>query len=176
MKAEYIKNIQTVFRQYKTLAEKAMSQVEDKRLFWSFNNDSNSISVIVQHISGNMLSRFTNFYEEDGEKPWRNRDREFESILTTRAEMLDAWYKGWTCLFSVIDQLQDLDLERTVYIRNEPHSVLEAINRQLAHYSYHIGQIVFLSKMVTEQDWTSLSIPKNQSKQFNDSKFSEGRK
>ena len=176
MKAEYIKNTQAVFRQYKKLAENAMAQVEDKRLFWSFNNDSNSICIIVQHMSGNMLSRFTNFYEEDGEKAWRNRDREFEGILTTRSEMLDAWNKGWACFFSVLDQLKDLDLERTVYIRNEPHSVLEAINRQLAHYSYHIGQIVFLSKMITEQEWTSLSIPKNKSKEFNEQKFGESNK
>ncbi len=173
MKAEYIKNIRAMFLQYKTLGEKAMSQVEEKRLFWTFNNESNSIAMIVQHISGNMLSRFTNFYEEDGEKPWRNRDREFESILTTRAEMMDAWEKGWKCFLDVVNNLQDLDLERTVYIRNEPHSVMEAINRQIAHYSYHIGQIVFLSKMVAEQDWKSLSIPKNQSREFNDQMFSK---
>ncbi|MBL0317431.1 MAG: DUF1572 family protein [Flavobacteriales bacterium] len=173
MKAEYIKNIRAMFLQYKTLGEKAMSQVEEKRLFWTFNNESNSIAMIVQHISGNMISRFTNFYEEDGEKPWRNRDREFESILTTRAEMMDAWEKGWKCFLDVVNNLQDLDLERTVYIRNEPHSVMEAINRQIAHYSYHIGQIVFLSKMVAEQDWKSLSIPKNQSREFNDQMFSK---
>jgi hypothetical protein len=173
MKAEYIKNIRAMFLQYKTLGEKAMSQVEEKRLFWTFNNESNSIAMIVQHISGNMLSRFTNFYEEDGEKPWRNRDREFQSILTTREEMMDAWEKGWKCFLDVVNNLQDLDLERTVYIRNEPHSVMEAINRQIAHYSYHIGQIVFLSKMVAEQDWKSLSIPKNQSREFNDQMFSK---
>ena len=173
MKAEYIKNIRAIFLQYKTLGEKAMAQVEEKRLFWTFNNESNSIAMIVQHVSGNMLSRFTNFYEEDGEKPWRNRDREFESILTTRAEMMEAWEKGWKCFLDVVNNLQDLDLERTVYIRNEPHSVLEAVNRQLAHYSYHIGQIVFLSKMVAEKEWNSLSIPKNKSREFNDQMFTK---
>ncbi|MBX7051791.1 MAG: DUF1572 domain-containing protein [Flavobacteriales bacterium] len=173
MKAEYIKNIRAIFQQYKTLGEKAMAQVEEKRLFWTFNNESNSIAMIVQHISGNMLSRFTNFYEEDGEKPWRNRDREFENIVTTRAEMMDAWEKGWKCFLDVVNNLQDLDLERTVYIRNEPHSVLEAVNRQLAHYSYHVGQIVFLSKMVADAEWNSLSIPKNKSREFNDQMFSK---
>ena len=137
-----------------------MTQVDDKRLFWSFNNDSNSIAMIVQHLHGNMISRFTNFYEEDGEKAWRNRDLEFEHVLTTRAEMMDAWEKGWKCFYDVLYELHDFDLERTVYIRDEAHSVMEAINRQLAHYSYHIGQIVYLSKMLKENDWQSLSIPK----------------
>lgn len=137
-----------------------MTQVDDKRLFWSFNNDSNSIAMIVQHLHGNMISRFTNFYEEDGEKAWRNRDLEFEHVLTTREEMMDAWEKGWMCFYDVLYALHDFDLERTVYIRDEAHSVMEAINRQLAHYSYHIGQIVYLSKMLKENDWQSLSIPK----------------
>ena len=171
MKTEYIKNIQAIFRQYKTLGEKAMEQVEDKRLFWVFNNDSNSVAMIVQHVSGNMLSRFTNFYEEDGEKPWRNRDREFESVLSTREEVMSAWNKGWDCFMNIINNLHDLDLERTVYIRGEAHSVMEALNRQMAHYSYHIGQIVFLSKMVAEKEWQSLSIAKNRSQEFNDKKL-----
>ncbi len=176
MKADYIKNTQAIFLQYKTMGEKAMAQVEDKRLFWAFNNESNSLAMIVQHLSGNMLSRFTNFFEEDGEKAWRNRDREFEHILTSREEMMDAWDKGWSCFLNVLGNLKDLDLERTVYIRNEPHSVLEAINRQLAHYSYHIGQIVFLSKMITDTSWTSLSIPKNKSNEFNEKKFGSASK
>lgn len=171
MKTEYIKNIQATFLQYKNLGEKAMVQVEEKRLFWAFNNDSNSIGMIVQHLSGNMLSRFTNFYEEDGEKPWRNRDKEFESLLSTKAEVMDAWNKGWDCFLNVVNHLHDLDLERTVYIRGEAHSVLEAVNRQLAHYSYHIGQIVFLSKMVAEKEWETLSIAKNKSVDFNEKKF-----
>jgi hypothetical protein len=174
MKTEYIKNIQSIFLQYKTLGEKAMSQVEDKRLFWAFNNDSNSIGMLVQHISGNMLSRFTNFFEEDGEKPWRNRDKEFESLLSTREEVMSAWNKGWDCFLHVVNGLHDTDLERTVYIRGEAHSVMEAINRQLAHYSYHIGQIVFLAKMVAESEWQTLSIAKNRSQEFNDKKFGRG--
>jgi len=171
MKTEYIKNTQAIFLQYKKLGEKAISQVEEKRLFWEFNNNSNSIAIIVQHMSGNMMSRFTNFYEEDGEKPWRNRDKEFETAVTSRAEMMELWEKGWTVFLSVINNLRDLDLERTIYIRNEPHSVMEAINRQLAHYSYHIGQIVFLSKMVADESWESLSIPRNKSGEFNSKMF-----
>jgi hypothetical protein len=160
VKTNYIKNVQAIFAQYKSLGERAMTQVDDKRLFWSFNNDSNSIAMIVQHLHGNMISRFTNFYEEDGEKAWRNRDLEFEHVLTTREEMMDAWEKGWKCFYDVLYELHDFDLARTVYIRDEAHSVMEAINRQLAHYSYHIGQIVYLSKMLKEDDWQSLSIPK----------------
>ncbi len=156
------------------MGEKAMAQVEDKRLFWCFNNDSNSVAIIVQHMSGNMMSRFTNFYEEDGEKSWRNRDREFEHIVTSREEMMDVWEKGWTTFLNVINNLRDLDLERTVYIRSEPHTVLEAINRQLAHYSYHVGQIVFLSKMIADQEWKTLSIAKNKSGEFNAQKFGKG--
>lgn len=160
MKTSYIKNVQAIFAQYKALGEKAMKQVEDKRLFWVFNNDSNSIAMIVQHLHGNMISRFTNFYEEDGEKPWRNRDMEFEAVITTREELMTSWENGWECFYKVLHNLHDLDLDRTVYIRNEAHSVMEAINRQLAHYSYHVGQIVFLSKMLADKEWQSLSIPK----------------
>ncbi len=156
------------------MGEKAMIQVENKRLFWCFNNDSNSIAIIVQHVSGNMMSRFTNFYEEDGEKSWRNRDREFEHILTSREEIMEVWEKGWMTFFNILNNLRDLDLERTVYIRSEPHSVMEALNRQLAHYSYHIGQIVFLSKMITDQEWKTLSIAKNKSGEFNEQKFGKG--
>lgn len=175
MEAEYIKNIQKTFPTYKELAEKAMRQVEEKRLFWIFNNESNSIGMMVQHISGNMVSRFTNFYDEDGEKPWRDRDREFEVILSTREEVMEAWNSGWNVFLNVINNLQPEDLSRTVYIRGEAHSVFEAINRQLAHYSYHIGQIVYLSKMLNETGWQSLSIPKNKSGEFNREKFGEGR-
>lgn len=174
MKTEYIKNLQAIFLQYKVMGEKAMIQVENKRLFWCFNNDSNSIAIIVQHVSGNMMSRFTNFYEEDGEKSWRNRDREFEHILTSREEIMEVWEKGWMTFFNILNNLRDLDLERTVYIRSEPHSVMEALNRQLAHYSYHIGQIVFLSKMITDQEWKTLSIAKNKSGEFNEQKFGKG--
>jgi hypothetical protein len=173
MEKHYIENIQKIFLQYKTLGEKAMVQVEEKRLFWAFNNDSNSIAIIVQHVSGNMISRFTNFFEEDGEKPWRNRDQEFESVLSTRAEMMEAWNNGWNVFLNVINSLEAADLHKTVVIRGEQHTVVEAIQRQLAHYSYHIGQIVFLSKMIAQEPWKSLSIAKNQSDDFNRSMFSK---
>jgi hypothetical protein len=171
----YIQNIRSIFSGYKQLAEKAMAQVEDKRLFWTFNNDSNSIAMIVQHMSGNMKSRFTNFFVEDGEKPWRKRDLEFEQVLTTREEVMDKWEEGWRVLNGVLDSLIPDDLDRTVYIRSEPHSVMEALNRQVAHYSYHIGQIVFLAKMVAQEDWKSLSIAKNKSDDFNREKFGDTR-
>lgn len=163
----YIANVQKIFADYKSLGEKAMAQVEDQRLFWIFNNDSNSVAKIVQHLSGNMMSRFTNFYEEDGEKPWRNRDMEFETLCTTKKEVYDSWEKGWLCFLNVINNLKPEDLTKTIVIRSENHTVLEAINRQMAHYSYHIGQIVYLSKMLNETGWQSLSIPKNKSDEFN---------
>jgi hypothetical protein len=166
-----LSNWQKLFRQYKLMAEKAISQVPDERLFWTFYNDSNSIAIIVQHMSGNMLSRFTNFYDEDGEKPWRNRDKEFESVFTTREEVMLAWDKGWMCLFSVLDSLTENDLEKHILIRSETHTVQEAFQRQLAHYSYHIGQLVYLSKMLSIENWKSLSIPKNGSDDFNRTKM-----
>jgi hypothetical protein len=171
MEKHYIQNIQNIFLQYKAMGEKAMVQVEEKRLFWAFNNESNSIAVIVQHLSGNMISRFTNFYEEDGEKPWRSRDQEFEPILSTRIEMMEAWTNGWNVFLQVIDSLEPADLQKIVVIRGEQHTVVEALQRQLAHYSYHIGQIVFLSKMVAQESWNSLSIHKNQSNDFNNKMF-----
>ncbi len=169
----YITNTQKVFAQYKTLAEKAMAQVEDKRMFWVFNNESNSVAKIVQHLSGNMLSRFTNFYDEDGEKPWRNRDLEFETLLTTREEIYEAWEKGWSCFLNILNTLHEDDLQKIIVIRGENHTVLEALNRQLAHYSYHIGQIVFLAKMLNETGWQSLSIAKNKSGDFNQKMMSK---
>ncbi|MCC6601052.1 MAG: DUF1572 family protein [Crocinitomicaceae bacterium] len=171
MQKEIIANWKFLLTYYKEIAEKAMAQVADERLFWTFYNDSNSLAMLVQHISGNMLSRFTNFFEEDGEKPWRNRDREFEYVLTSRKQMLEEWQKGWDCFFNVLNNLKEEDLEKMVSIRNEKHTVLDAINRQLAHYSYHIGQIVYLSKMVAIEGWKSLSIPKNKSDDSNKKKF-----
>ncbi|MDZ4823896.1 MAG: DUF1572 family protein [Flavobacteriales bacterium] len=169
----YLQNLRTLFPFYKSLGEKAIAQVEEKRWFWCFNNDSNSIAMIVQHLSGNMLSRFTNFFTEDGEKPWRHRDKEFESILTSREEVMEAWENGWAVFLEVLDNLVEEDLEKVIYIRNEGHTVVEALNRQLAHFSYHIGQLVFLSKMVAQDPWQSLSIPKNKSENFNQEKFTQ---
>ena len=128
---------------------------------------------MVKHIAGNMLSRWTNFLTEDGEKDWRNRDQEFMNSFETKEEVIAYWNEGWNCLFKAIDPLTEKDLERIIYIRNHGHSVTEAINRQLCHYSYHVGQIVFLAKIMLDQDWKSLSIPKGKSQAYNQDKFSK---
>lgn len=168
----HLENLRQIFTQYKVLGEKALAQVEDKRLFWTFHNDSNSLAIIVQHMSGNMVSRFTRFFEEDGEKPWRQRDREFEAVLTSRNEVMEAWELGWDVFLEVLNGLNESDLERTVYIRGEAHTVIEALNRQLAHYAYHIGQMVYLAKMLAHNGWQSLSIPRHMSEEFNRQKLS----
>lgn len=169
----YLKSIDRQFRYYKSLGEKAISQVEEQKLFWQFNEDSNSIATIVKHLSGNMLSRWTDFFTTDGEKEWRNRDGEFENDLKTKEEVLALWDKGWNCLFAALEGIKPDDLEKIIYIRNEGHTVMEAINRQLAHYPYHVGQIVYVAKMIKSTDWESLSIPRNKSKDYNAGKFAQ---
>ena len=167
MEENYLIDIRKLFQYYKTLGEGAMKQVSDKDLFWQCDIHSNSIAIIVKHISGNMLSRWTNFLSTDGEKDWRDRDGEFENDLGSQKELMLSWNKGWDCLFNTLDSLQATDLQKTIYIRNSSHSVSEALNRQLAHYASHIGQIVFLAKLVTKEKWQSLSIEKGASKSFN---------
>ncbi|MET2984285.1 DUF1572 family protein [Aureibaculum conchae] len=171
MNKNYIKSIQKQFAYYKSLGDKTFEQLNDTEIHWQFNNDSNSIAIITKHIVGNMLSRWTNFYTEDGEKDWRHRDTEFEDTYTSKTEMTTAWEKGWDCLFNIINQLKAEDLERIIYIRNEGHTVLEAINRQLCHYSYHVGQLVYAGKLIKSEQWKSLSIPKNESSTYNKEKF-----
>lgn len=173
LSSDYLVSVKKQFLYYKTIAEKAMEQVESNQLFVSTNEDSNSIAMIVQHMSGNMLSRWTDFLTTDGEKEWRNRDEEFEQTITTKDELLNAWNKGWDCLFNALNSLSPEQLETVIYIRNEGHTVVEAINRQLAHYPYHIGQIVFYAKMLKQTEWDSLSIPKNKSNSYNADKFSK---
>ncbi len=158
---------------YKTIGEKAMLQLEPEQLFMATNDDSNSIYGIVKHISGNMLSRWTNFLTTDGEKEWRNRDAEFENDLTTPEALFAIWNKGWDCFFDAIDSLKPEDLAKIIYIRNEGQTVLDAINRQLAHYPYHIGQIVFYAKQLKNSNWDSLSIPRNKSNNYNSEKFAQ---
>ncbi len=172
-KTNYLESVKKQFLYYKTLGEKAMEQLEPEQLFISVNEDTNSITVIINHLVGNMLSRWTDFLTTDGEKEWRNRDTEFEEILTTKPELLAHWEKGWHCLFDALNSLKPEQLDEIIYIRNEGHTVLEAINRQLAHYPYHIGQIVFYAKMVKKTEWQSLSIPKNKSNNYNSDKFSQ---
>lgn len=168
----YLNSAKKQFQYYKSVGEKAMAQLKDEDLFWVYNDESNSIAIIVQHLWGNMLSRWTDFLTTDGEKEWRKRDLEFETVITTKAELMEKWNAGWQCLFDALDSLKPEDWHKTIYIRNEPHSVVDAINRQLAHYPYHIGQIVFIGKMAAG-DWKALTIPKGNSQAFNDAMFNK---
>jgi hypothetical protein len=169
----YLESIKKQFLYYKTLGEKAMDQLEPEQLFVSINEDTNSIATIVKHLSGNMLSRWTDFMTSDGEKEWRNRDAEFEATIKTKEELLNVWNQGWDCFFEALNGLKSEQLSTIIYIRNEGHTVIEAINRQLAHYPYHVGQIVFYAKMLKQSEWTSLSIAKNKSNSYNSEKFSK---
>jgi hypothetical protein len=173
MSANFLLSTISQFEYYKMLGEKTFEQLPDEKLFWQFNEESNSIATIVKHLSGNMLSRWTDFLNTDGEKEWRDRDAEFENDIKTREEMLSEWNEGWNCFLGALRALTEEDLEKTIYIRNMGHTVMEAINRQLAHYPYHVGQIVFAGKILAEQGWTSLSIPKGNSAGFNAEKFSK---
>jgi uncharacterized damage-inducible protein DinB len=165
----YLKDSIDLFLYYKKLAERAIEQCPDEGLFSSLDAESNSIATIVKHMAGNMRSRWTDFLTSDGEKPDRNRDSEFEEPPKTRAELLTMWERGWTCLLDALTPLSDADLTRTVTIRTEPHSVTQAINRQMAHYSYHIGQIACLAKHFAAQSgkWTALTVPRKKSAEFN---------
>jgi len=163
----YLKDSTDVFRYYRHLGERAMSQCGDAMLFQTLDSESNSIAIVVKHVAGNMHSRWTDFLTTDGEKPDRNRDTEFEAPVTTRAELMDQWNAGWNCVFAALEPLTDSDLTKTVFIRGEAHSVMQAINRQIAHYSYHVGQIVFLAKHFGCDSWKSLTVPRNQSTTFN---------
>jgi hypothetical protein len=171
--SDYLTSTRKLFEYYKLLGEKTFSQIPDEALFWQYNEESNSIAIIVSHLSGNMLSRWTDFLTSDGEKEWRDRDSEFESILKTKEELISAWEKGWACLFLAIDALTPQDLGKTIYIRNMGQTVTDAINRQLSHYPYHIGQIVFIGKMASGENWQSLSIPKGNSQTYNSEKFAQ---
>ncbi len=173
IKDTYLKSVIKQFRYYKVVTEKAVVQIDDAQLFAADNEDSNSIATIIKHLSGNMLSRWTDLLTSDGEKEWRDRDGEFEVHLNSRAEVMAVWEKGWDCLFNALNDLKPMQLENIIYIRNEGHSVVDAINRQLAHYSYHVGQIVFAAKLLKKGNWESLSIPRNQSKYYNTDKFSQ---
>lgn len=148
-----------------------MAQVNDEALFWIPDEKSNSISVIVKHLHGNMLSRWTDFLTSDGEKAWRNRDDEFEETINSREALMSLWNEGWDLLFNTLNSLQPQDLEKTVYIRNIGQTASEAIMRQLAHYAYHVGQIVYLCRLANKGDWKSLTIPKGESKTYNEQKF-----
>ncbi|SFT09770.1 Protein of unknown function [Zhouia amylolytica] len=175
MNSNYLESTRKQFRYYKSLADKTFVVLNDDDIHWRNVEAQNNIVTLVKHMAGNMLSRFTNFLSEDGEKDWRNRDDEFEDTLATKDEMITYWDKGWNCLFNSIDNLSPNDLERIIYIRNEGHTVLEALNRQMAHYAYHVGQIVFIGKILKGDQWNSLTIPKGASKDFNKEKFNQNK-
>jgi hypothetical protein len=163
----YLKDSIAIFRQYKKLADGAIRQVTDEQLSTVLDPEMNSVATIAKHLAGNMRSRWTDFLTRDGEKPDRNRDSEFNDPPQNRQELQDLWEGGWNCVFAALSALNEDDLGRTVTIRGEPHSVMQAINRQIAHYAYHCGQIVFLAKHLQNQDWKCLSVPRGQSASFN---------
>ncbi len=164
----YLDEVRRQFRGHKKLADGAMAQLADDELFRTLDAESNSVAVMVKHMAGNMRSRFTDFLASDGEKPDRRRDAEFEiDAATTRAQVMGWWEEGWARVLAAVDGLQAEDVMRTVTIRGEPHTVLQALNRQVAHYAYHAGQIVFLAKHWRSQDWKSLSVPRGKSEEFN---------
>ena len=165
--SHYIEEARRQMHGYKRMGEGAMAQLGDDYFFLTLDPESNSVAILVKHLAGNMRSRFTDFLSSDGEKPDRFRDREFEvSGATTRAEVMKWWEEGWACVFGAIDSLKPEDVIRTVTIRGEPHTVLQAINRQIAHYAAHIGQIVFLAKHFRSSEWKTLSVPRGKSEEF----------
>lgn len=163
---EYLKVVQERFQSVKSLGDKTIMQVSEEDYRWALNETSNSIAVIVNHLSGNMVSRWTEFLTSDGEKPYRNREQEFEDIISSKQELIATWEKGWNTLFVTLNALKEEDLLKNIYIRGERHTVIEAIERQMSHYSYHIGQIVYIGKQLKGEKWESLSIPKGKSKEF----------
>ena len=171
MDRSYISSAIKQFDYYRGLGDKTIGQLSFEQLKKEFEKDSNSIAIIVKHLSGNMLSRWTNFLSDDGEKEWRKRDEEFEDTFTSKEDLINTWNKGWNCLFEAIKPLSKNDLEQIIYIRNQGHTVTEAINRQMMHYAYHVGQIVFMGKLIKGANWKSLSIAKGKSKAYNKDKF-----
>jgi len=170
---DFLEGAKKLFHYYKSLADKAMAQLDDAQVLAQPNEASNSIALIVHHLSGNMLSRWTDFLTADGEKPWRDREAEFEVSYPDKKTMLEAWEKGWSCLFAALDALQPEDLTRIIYIRNEGQSVMDAIQRQLAHYPSHVGQIIYQAKILAGNRFQSLSIPKGGSQGYNQKKFEQ---
>ena len=163
----YLRDSLSLFRYYKELTERAMEQVSDEQLVAVLDGEMNSIAIVVKHLVGNMRSRWMDFLVSDGEKPDRKRDTEFEEPPTTRAALIKLWDEGWNYVFSALEPLSDADMDRTVVIRGEPHSVMQAINRQIAHYAYHCGQIVFLAKHLQARQWKALTVPRGKSEEFN---------
>jgi hypothetical protein len=189
MNADYLKSAKQQFLYYKQLGDKTMDQLSDEQLFWQYNDASNSIAIMVKHLWGNMMSRWTDFLTTDGEKDFRKRDEEFELRVGpnhqgvdniaegvnehSRSVIIEKWEQGWACLFKALDSINEDNFDTTIYIRNQGHSIPEAVNRQMMHYAYHVGQMVYLGRMMKGEDWQSLSIPKGNSKAYNAEKFSQ---
>jgi hypothetical protein len=169
--SDYLQAYIKQMKYYKGLADKAISPLNEHQINWQFNPESNSIAMIMRHISGNMISRFTDFLTSDGEKSWRNRESEFDNGEFDLQELINHWESGWKCFLTSVENLVEADLDKIVYIRDEGHTVVQALDRQLAHYPYHIGQIVYISRMIQGADWKSLSIPRGHSDEFNKEKF-----
>jgi hypothetical protein len=169
----YLESARKQFEYYKMLGEKTITRLNRAELNMQYNSEMNSVATIVKHLHGNMLSRWTNFLLEDGEKPWRKRDEEFDNSDIDPKQLMQWWAEGWLCLFDALRNIRPGDYDRVIYIRNQGHSITDAINRQLCHYAYHVGQIVMLGKMILADRWESLSIPKGNSQKFNAEHFSK---
>ncbi|GIN73406.1 hypothetical protein J14TS2_38810 [Bacillus sp. J14TS2] len=166
MGSEYLKIVQTRFENVKSLGDKTISQLSEEDIHWKLNDASNSIAIIAKHLSGNMISRWSDLLTSDGEKPFRNRDQEFEDDISSKQKMIVIWEKGWGTLFNTLNGLENHDLLKKITIRSEEHTVLEAIERQMAHYAYHVGQIVYIGKQLKDNSWETLSIPKGKSEEY----------
>ncbi|WP_299465642.1 DUF1572 family protein [uncultured Microscilla sp.] len=169
----YLTSAQKQFEYYKLLGEKTMAQLSDEELFWQANESSNSVAIIGKHLWGNMRSRWSDFLTSDGEKEWRNRDAEFEADIKNREELMQKWEEGWQTVFEALASITADNFATTIYIRNMGHTITEAVNRQMAHYAYHIGQLVFLGKLLKGKQWQSLSIAKGKSQAYNQEKFAK---
>ena len=174
MEAIYLNSAIKQFEYYRALGKKTFEQLTEEQLLWQYNEASNSIAIIVNHMWGNMKSRWTDFLIADGEKEWRNRDQEFEDVISSKEELLQKWEEGWACVFSALESVYEGNFNTPIFIRNQEHHIIDAVNRQMMHYGYHVGQIVAMGKMIKGDDWTSLSIPKGGSKAYNQQKFSKG--
>jgi len=173
MKTNYLNSARKQFEYYKMLGDRTFAQLNDQDFFWKYSEENNSIAMIIKHLWGNMMSRWTDFLFADGEKEWRHRETEFADDIQDVKALLLKWEEGWKCLFDALDSINENNFETPILIRNQEHTIVEAVNRQMSHYPYHLGQIVFIGKMLKGEAWKSLSIPKGKSAEFNQNKFSK---
>lgn len=171
----FIENTILSFKYYKSLGDQVLESLEEEDLFWQYNETSNSVAIIVHHLAGNMKSRWTDFFTTDGEKESRDRDREFEPKMSSKNELLILWEAGWETLFNTLQTIDKENFHQKIYIRNQEHTVMQAVHRQMMHYAGHVGQIIYIGKMIRGQEWKNLSIPKGESKRYNATKFSIGK-